>query len=120
MVRMVDESKIQALIDGHTARNRELKNLISSKGVALDDRRLIDLHFWAMNERAAENLATALNQAGYPVTVKSKVEGCDQWNVESQIETSPIAVTAQFFVESLVRLAATHESEFDGWGTSIW
>ena len=86
MVKLVDPSKIQALINGHIARNRELMKLIASKGVALEDRRLIDLHFWAMNERAAENLAIALNQTGYPVTIKAKVGGCDQWNERARLK----------------------------------
>jgi len=112
------ESEIQALIDGHFARNDELKKVIAGKGVR-ENRRLIDLHFWAMNQGAAENLVIAPNEAGYPVTMKGKVDGCDSWSVESQIERSPLEVTDKFFVESLVRLAAAHQAEFDGWGTSI-
>ena len=110
-MKLVDQSKIQALIGGHIARNRELMKLIASKGLDLEDRRLIDLHFWAMNESAAENLSIALNQAGYPVTIKRKVEGCNQWNVESQIEASPIEVTAQSLVESLVKNFRTKEKK---------
>jgi hypothetical protein len=87
--------------------------------VVLENRRLIDLHFWAMNQGAAENLVIAVNEAGYPVTMKGKVDGCDSWSVESQIERSPLEVTDKFFVESLVRLAAAHQAEFDGWGTLI-
>jgi len=33
MLKLVDQSKIQALIGGHIARNRELKKLIASKGL---------------------------------------------------------------------------------------
>jgi Regulator of ribonuclease activity B len=72
-----------------------------------------------MNQGAAENLVIAVNEAGYPVTMKGKVDGCDSWSVESQIERSPLEVTDKFFVESLVRLAAAHQAEFDGWGTLI-
>jgi len=32
-VKLVDQSKIQALINGHITRNQELKKLIASKGL---------------------------------------------------------------------------------------
>jgi hypothetical protein len=52
----LDESKIQESIEGHRERNRELKKVIADKGIDLEQRRLIDLHFWAFDESAASNL----------------------------------------------------------------
>lgn len=72
-----------------------------------------------MNEESSEALATALNEAGYPVTARGLLKDSDAWNVASQIEASPSEVTAEFFVERLVRLASIHEAEFDGWGMSL-
>lgn len=115
----MDESKIKELIQGHIARNRELKNLLAEKGIDLVETRIVDLHFWASNEKAANDLALALDLIGYPTTKTSRSNGSDLWNVESQVEASPLAVTDRFFVERLVRLAADHEAEFDGWGTAI-
>jgi regulator of RNase E activity RraB len=115
----MDESKIKELIEAHVARNRELKHMIAEKGIDLAEGRSVDLHFWASNEKAASDLALALEAIGYPTTKTSKSSGSDFWNVESQVEASPLAVTDPFFVERLVRLALDHEAEFDGWGTAI-
>ncbi|HEV7747125.1 MAG TPA: hypothetical protein VGO56_19175 [Pyrinomonadaceae bacterium] len=53
----MNESEIQAAVEQHATRNRELKKLIESKGVDPASIRLIDLHFWAFGERAANSLA---------------------------------------------------------------
>ena len=115
----MDESKIQKSIEGHLARNRELKKLIANKGVDPEKKRIIDLHFWASSEGAANDLALALKDAGHGAASRGRVDGSDLWNVETQVEASPLAVTTPFFVERLVRLAADHDAEFDGWGTAI-
>jgi hypothetical protein len=114
------ESDIQKAIQHHLARNRELKKLIVSKGVDLEENRTIDLHFWADGEVAANNLGIALETAGYSVA-GSKPSDSDSslWNVESQVNSSPHAITTPLFVERLVRLATENQAEFDGWGTSI-
>jgi len=119
-VSQLSESEIQKAIQSHLARNRELKKLITSRGVDLEEKRTIDLHFWAYGEVAAHELEIALEAAGYLVSVSKPSEGdSGLWSVESQINTSPPAVTTPFFVEKVVRLAAKHQAEFDGWGTSI-
>ncbi len=115
----MDESTIEELIQGHVARNRELKNLLPEKGVDLVETRIVELHFWASDEKAANDLALALDLIGYPAAKPSRSNDSDLWNVESQVEASPLAATDPFFVERLVRLAAEHEAEFDGWGISI-
>ncbi len=51
------ESDIQTAIERHYTRNRELKQLIASKGIDLALPLSIDLHFWAFSEAAAHNLA---------------------------------------------------------------
>ena len=116
----MSESNIQKTIQGHLARNLGLKELIIRKGVDLDVKRTIDLHFWAHGKVAAHDLVVALEIAGYSVSVSKPSDGDPSlWNVESQLNASPLEVTAPFFVERLVRLAADNQAEFDGWGTSI-
>jgi len=116
----LNESEIQATVERHATRNRELKKLIESKGVNAASSRLIDLHFWAFGERAANDLAGALQNAGYS-SVSKKASESDPavWSVETQFEASPLSVSTLFFVERMVRLAAENEGEFDGWGTSL-
>jgi hypothetical protein len=116
----LDESDIQAAVERHAIRNRELKKLIKSKGVDLASSRLIDLHFWAFGEKAANDLAGALQNAGYSPVSQNASEGDSAvWSVETQFEASPLSVSAPFFVERMVRLAAENKGEFDGWGTSL-
>jgi hypothetical protein len=120
VITQLDESDIQAAVERHATRNRELKKLIESKGVDPASSRLIDLHFWAFGEMAANNLAGALQSAGYsPVSKKATESDSAIWSVETQFVASPLAVSAPFFVERMVRLAAENEGEFDGWGTSL-
>jgi hypothetical protein len=116
----MSEQEIQETIQNHLARNKELKKLLVSKGVDLEVKRTIDLHFWAFGEVAARNLEVALETAGYSVSVaKPSERDSSLWNVESQVSTSPLEVTTPFFIERLVRLAAENQAEFDGWGTSF-
>jgi hypothetical protein len=116
----LNKSDIQAAIERHATRNRELKKLIESKGIDPASSRLIDLHFWAFGETEANNLAGALQNAGYsPVSKKASESDSTVWSVETRFEASPTSVSAPLFVERMVRLAAENEGEFDGWGTSL-
>lgn len=119
MIRL-SEADIQTSVERHAARNDELKKLIESKGVDLAAQRVIDLHFWADGEEAARNLVAALQTEGYRV-VSRNPSGRERslWSVEAQVEASPLSITAPFFVERMVRVAAENDGEFDGWGTSI-
>jgi regulator of RNase E activity RraB len=113
-------SEIEQEIQKHSARNRELLKSIASKGADAAVLRPIDLHFWAANEAAARRLSAALEQRGYsPVSTNASVDDPLLWNVEVNIEASPLSVVAPSFVETLVRLASEHDAVFDGWGTSI-
>jgi regulator of RNase E activity RraB len=113
-------SEIEQEIQKHCARNRELLKLIASKGGDAAVSRPIDLHFWASNEATARKLAAALEQRGYaPVSTNTSVDDPSLWNVEANIDASPLSVVALSFVEALVKLACEHDSAFDGWGTSI-
>jgi hypothetical protein len=113
-------SEIEQEIQEHCARNRELLKLIASKGVDATVSRPIDLHFWAPNESAARKLSAALEQLGYfPVFTNRSIDDSSLWNVETNIDASPLSVGAPSFVETLVQLAYEHHAAFDGWGTSI-
>lgn len=114
------KSTIEKAVQRHGARNRKLLKVIAGQGVDPAASRAIDIHFWAFSEAAAQNLSAALEANGYsPVALNAAAEDPSVWNVETTIEASPLSVAAPFFVEKLVRLASEHNSEFDGWGTSI-
>lgn len=116
----MEVSDIKEAIQKHRARNRELLELIVSKGDDPAVSRPIDLHFWAFNEAAARKLSAALEERRYaPVSTNRSVDEPSLWKVETKVEASPLSVAAPFFVETLVRLASECNGEFDGWGTSI-
>lgn len=118
--QQIEMSEIEEAIQKHRARNRELLKLIASKGDDPAVPQPIDLHFWASNEAAARKLSAALEERGYsPVSTNRSVDEPSLWNVETNVEASPLSVGAPFFVETLVRLASEYDGEFDGWGTSI-
>jgi hypothetical protein len=94
--------------------------VIASKGMDPAASQSIALHFWAFGEAAAQKLSAALEAEGYSSISRTPAAGDPLlWNVETNIEASPLSVAAPFFVEKLVRLASEHNGEFDGWGTSI-
>jgi len=41
------------------------------------------------------------------------------WSIEARAELTPVEVAVGDYTRSLVRLALTHESEYDGWGTEV-
>ena len=107
-------------VAAHAARNRELVTLIVKKGADPTARRTIDLHFWAPDELSARRLIEALREFGLDKVVSNQTEAdASVWNVEGQILASVDYVVAELFVERLVTLAAAHEADFDGWGTSL-
>ena len=107
-------------VASHAARNRELVALIMKKGADTTERRTIDLHFWAPDELSARRLTDALREFGLDKVVSNQTKADPSlWNVEGQILASVDYVVAEFFVERLVTLAAAHEADVDGWGTSL-
>ncbi len=113
------EPDLKDVIAGHFSRNRELCNLIESKGADLAAKRPIDLHFWADGELAAHRLANALRERGWLHVELDRTEDGGVWNVEVHIEASVAEIVDPGQTEELARLAKDNQSEFDGWGTSI-
>ena len=115
----MNSKTVNAVVAGHAPRNRELCNLLESKGVDLAAERLIDLRFWANGERAAEKLALALGERGWSGTRRNATSDPEIWNVEVQIRSSVLAVVDPVLTAELARLAIENHGEFDGWGTSV-
>jgi len=83
-----------------------IENLIENKGADLAGRRFIDLHFWAFGEEAADKIALAFQTGLSPGSKKLARATPTLWSVETQLEATPLSVTAPWFVERMVRLAA--------------
>lgn len=117
----MDEDQIQEAIAGHQARNLSLKQLLVERGVDLKEPRPIECHFYSRSERDAQALAEALRSRGFEILVNQKSVGptSDLWNIEAAIVQSVDLTTRREFIDELVRLANTYDSEHDGWGTSV-
>ena len=119
---MTYKSNIEASIEGHTARNRELLDVLREQGVNLGETREIDHHFWASSQTNAALLAKACYERGYLVQFVGPVEdenSSESWSVEARIERTPAEAASAGLTEELVRLAAEFESTYDGWGTEV-
>ena len=117
-----DDESIAILeqMEAHQARNQELVAVIVARGGLLQTRRRVDLHFWSKSEQDAEMLVEALRRLGVQAVRANPPPGMDRiWSVEASLETTVEDVTREAYVESLVRLAIQHGSEFDGWGTEL-
>jgi regulator of RNase E activity RraB len=116
------ESEIRAIIRGHEKRNAELLRSLRLKGVALNEARPVEHHFWANSQGDAALLARELYDRGYLVLAISPVttvDGAGMWNVEAGVEQTPSVAASRDVTEELSRLAARSDSVYDGWGTSI-
>lgn len=112
------ESFIDDEIAIQLARNEELLQLIDEHGAARDERRSIDFFFYAGDLSAAGALAADLEAAGFETHVGEEPRD-GKWLVQGVRQDTVTAVTEPQFVERVVRLAARHLAEFDGWGTAI-
>ena len=88
----------------------------------MTEERPVDVHFWAWDQTDAAVLARELYRRGYLVTVIARStpdQDVEQWNVEAGAKVAPQKVLSDEFTEDLVRLAAAHNSAYDGWGTAV-
>jgi hypothetical protein len=110
-------SSIEQDIAGHRARNQSLLRRIEESGVSLTDSRACDIHFFCPDRAAAMCLTADLeSELGCEVNANPSNDG---WSLEAKKTISPHQLTSSEMTEKLVRLAAQHNSQFDGWGTSI-
>lgn len=119
---MTNSDDIASSIEGHNHRNLALRDDLLQKGIVLDDPRAVELHFWSTAQRDAALLARALYQSGFLILVlapNEQEDGSVLWNVEAGLKEPISRVISSEFTERMVRLAAEHSSEFDGWGTSV-
>jgi len=108
-------------VNGHLKRDEMLRNTLLEKGVALNEKRSIELHFWASKQEDAVMLAKALYNNGLLVLTLAPVsnEPADKWNIEAGTETTVENLTSPSVVQRFVKLAAEFNATYDGWGTLV-
>lgn len=116
------DSKIDAIIEGHEARNKALRRLFIEKGANLREPRFIECHFWTWSSEDADGIAKSLVALGFKILVQRQATSPSDsslWNVEAGITQSIELTLRREFTDELVRLAAAHSGEYDGWGTAL-
>jgi hypothetical protein len=116
---MPADNDFDRAVAGHRARNDALAELIVKKGGNLDERRNVDLHFWAPDEIAAMALAAAMRDFGATNAIYEPAADGSDWNVEAQYQCTVTDLVSQSTVERLVTIAMEHKATFDGWGTRL-
>ena len=115
------KAELKKQIDGHNRRNRELLEVLRSKGLNEEDQIDAEYHFWVDNHVNAVAFAKRLYDEGFLVLVISPVDdnGGTTWNLEAQKTSSVKNAASANNTEYLVRMASNHDATYDGWGTRI-
>ncbi len=116
-----DPSTNERELEGHLRRNAALEAEFRKRGADFDSLRELEVHFWAPNRRTAALLGRELYRKDFLVIAlgPSAGRGTEVWNVEAQKEGSIREGLSEEFTRSLIELASSSSSTYDGWGTSI-
>lgn len=95
--------------------------MLEGKSVPLAEERPVDVHFWASSQRAAAVLGRKLYQMGFLVKLIAPIPQGDKerWSVEAGVRIAPEKMISDELTETLVRLAADDDAEYDGWGAAV-
>lgn len=119
---MLNEDKIQSSIDGHLRRNWEILKYLRERGIELRCALLTEHHFMAPRQLEAGKLAMALHHKGFNILEMEPAETKDGragWAVEGAIEMTVEAAADPATAEELVKLAATFDAIYEGWGAEV-
>jgi hypothetical protein len=116
-----EDGRICKAVAKTQVRNEALREVLLQYGVNLAASRDVDLHFWALREKTANELAAALRNRGYSIKTcaPGAQKGSPLWNVEATAVLAPTVVLGEEFTNEIVRMASEIGCTYDGWGTSI-
>lgn len=108
-------------VEEQQALNRGTWTALQEHGVSAGDPLTVDAFFSCPNEGASVALAADLDSDGWEADADSRKEGFlrrrTTWSVRATRRFPAVDLPVlDGMVEVLVRLAAEHEAEFDGWG----
>ena len=95
---------------------------ITNYGVNIDEKRKIDLTFWAPTEQAARVLAEACERNGMQLGLvlgPGESEANRRWLVRCHISASVSFMTTKENLVTFLLFADKYECDYDGWGTAI-
>jgi hypothetical protein len=116
------EEALLARRDALMSRDVALLAQLKNYGVDLNQKRVIDLSFWAPNERAAKEFAEACKRNEMPpekVLGPVTPEPNQRWLIQCPFAASPYFVTTKENVVTFLLFADKYDCEYDGWGTAV-
>jgi regulator of RNase E activity RraB len=119
---MLDDEKIQVSIDNHIKRNWEILKLLREKGLGLNSAFMTEHHFFAPRQLEAAKLAMALEKKNFNIVEIEPAEtkeGREGWAVVGEVEMTLEAAADPATAEELIKLAATFEARYEGWGAEV-
>lgn len=119
---MFTEEKIQESLHNHLKRNWEILKRLSERGIGLRSPLLTEHHFMAPRQLEAGKLAMALHKKGFNILEMIPAEtrdGHEGWAVEGAIEMTVEAAADPATAEELIKLAATFDAIYEGWGAEV-
>lgn len=116
---MAGQSFIEEELAAQLARNEQLIATFQKHGGDLDEPRPVDFFFYAESQDAARSLAGDLEGLEFDEVAVLPEPFDGKWGVQAIWNASVNQVTDTAFVERLVRKAAAHLAEFDGWGAPV-
>ena len=117
----MNEIQIQAHLATQHALNKALLDAIVAHGTSLDTPHPTD-HFFNLKRKSdAESLGKKLTLLGFEKISLTSAGWFvfSKYSIHAVLKVSPHEVTADAFVEKLVRLAAEHNAVYDGWGMQL-
>jgi regulator of RNase E activity RraB len=119
---MLKDEQIQHSIDEHLKRNWEILKCLRERGIELRSALLTEHHFMTSRQLEAGKLAMALDQKGFNILEMTPAEtkdGQEAWAIVGEVEMTLEAAADPATTEELIKLAATFDSKYEGWGAEV-
>lgn len=118
---MTDE-QIEKSLDEHLRRNWEIMKHLKERGVELRSALMTEHHFMTSRQLEAGKLALLLEKKGFNIVEiepAETIEGQEGWAVVGAVEMTLEAAADPATAEDLIKLAATFEAKYEGWGAEV-
>jgi|GEM_PF-4663030 regulator of RNase E activity RraB len=119
---MLNEEQIEKSLDEHLRRNWEMLKNLKEKGVELRSALKTEHLFLTPRQLEAAKLAMALEKKNFNIVEIEPAEtkeGREGWAVVGEVEMTLEAAADPATAEELIKLAATFEARYEGWGAEV-
>jgi len=119
---MLNDEQIEKSLNEHLRRNWEIMKRLKEKGIELRSALMTEHHFMTPRQLEAAKLAMVLEQKGFniiEIEPAETKEGREGWAVVGEVEMTLEAAADPATAEELIKLAATLEARYEGWGAEV-